>query len=65
MENGEYVGEINDKEIVLELLKFSTITLQFLTKDIQKIIILTKKLLNFLVWQRHGMFMMYVTEKQY
>ena len=36
MENDEFDGEINDKELVLELLKFSTIPLLYMTEYLQK-----------------------------
>ena len=36
MENDEFDGEINDKELVVELLKFSTTPLLYMTEDIQK-----------------------------
>ena len=36
MEDDEFDDEINDKGIVLELLKFSTISLLYMTEDIQK-----------------------------
>ena len=38
MESGEFDGEITDKKLVFDLLKFSTIPLLYLTKDIQKVI---------------------------
>ena len=46
MENEQFVGEINDNDLELELLKFSTIPLLDMTKDIQKILKFTKELLK-------------------
>ena len=36
MEKDEFVGEINDKDIVLEILKFSTIPLLQMTENLQE-----------------------------
>ena len=36
MENDESDGEMNDEELMLELLKFSTLPLLYMTEDIQK-----------------------------
>ena len=57
MENDEFDGEINDKELVLKLLDFSTIPLLYMTEDIQKDIEFYEELLKLTVWQLQGVFM--------
>ena len=36
MENVKFVGKMNDKDLVLDFLKFSTISLLYMTEDIRK-----------------------------
>ena len=36
MENDEFDGEIKDKELVLELIEFSTTPVLYMTEDIRK-----------------------------
>ena len=49
MENDEFDDERNDKELVLEILKFSTIPLLYMTKDTKKILSFIAKLLKLTV----------------
>ena len=63
MEDGEFDDELNDKELVLEFLEFSTISLQYMTEDLQKDTDFYRRAVKMLVWQSHGVFMMYLMGK--
>ena len=65
MENDEFHGEINDKDLVLERVKFSTLPLCTSLKINKMILKITKDLLKLTAGQSHGMFLTFVIKKFY
>ena len=65
-DNDESDDQLNDEELVLQLLKFSTVPLLCMTEDIQKdekILNFTEQLLKATVCQSHGMLLVFVINR--
>ena len=65
MKIDDFNGEINDKELVLELLQFSTTPLLYMTEDIQKDFEILGELLKLTIWQSHEIFLVFMIEKYF
>ena len=65
MKIDKFNGEINDKELVLELLQFSTTPLLYMTEDVQKDFEILGELLKLTIWQSHEIFLVFMVEKYF
>ena len=64
LENGESAGEIDDKELVLELLEFSALPLLYITENRQKDIAFNQRFVKKTGWQLNGVCLIFAIKNK-